>query len=31
MIKAKAKGNGKVCTLIRGDADSVFQEAFFDY
>ena len=28
MIKAEAKENGKVCTLIRGDADSVFQEFF---
>lgn len=28
MIKAEAKDNGKVCTLIRGDADSVFQEFF---
>ena len=28
MIKAEAKDNGKVCTLIRGDADSTFQEFF---
>ena len=28
MIKAEAKDNGKVCTLIRGEADSVFQEFF---
>jgi hypothetical protein len=28
MIKAEAKDNGKVCTLIIGDADSVFQEFF---
>lgn len=28
MIKAEAKDNGKVCTLIKGDADSAFQEFF---
>ena len=28
MIKAEAKENGKVCTLIKGDADSAFQEFF---
>lgn len=30
MIKAEAKDNGKVCTLIRGDAYSVFSRIFFD-
>lgn len=28
MIKAEAEDNGKVRTLIKGDADSVFQEFF---
>lgn len=28
MIKAEAKDNGKVCTLIRGESYSVLQEFF---
>ncbi len=28
MIKAEAKDNGKVCTIIKGDADSTIQEFF---
>lgn len=28
MIKAEAKENGKVCTIIKGDAVSAFQEFF---